>query len=209
MIQSVPTKYNGIEFRSMLEARWAMFLDNIGAKWAYEPMTFKLDDGRMYAPDFLVYDLYIVHGRCSDSKSIDDFDKMNVFFEVKAGMSKEFMEDAMKLAKLNEEAIYASSVKKAMDMAEDGMDKNDGYPAFPLCFVGPMPSKETDELFDMDHPFYTFYYIDGDEFPLTPGVASGGKGVGLFGAEGNYIQYMDEVKTMAAFNAAKSHRFFR
>jgi len=56
----IPTKYNGITFRSRLEARWAMFFDYLKLKWEYEPEGYFLDKPHkydaelMYLPDFLV-----------------------------------------------------------------------------------------------------------------------------------------------------------
>lgn len=46
---AIPTKYDGIEYRSRLEARWAAFMRNIGWDIVYEPF-----DGDGYIPDFLV-----------------------------------------------------------------------------------------------------------------------------------------------------------
>lgn len=46
---AIPTEYAGVRFRSRLEARWAAFFDNIGARWQYEPV-----DLVGYIPDFLV-----------------------------------------------------------------------------------------------------------------------------------------------------------
>lgn len=59
-IASIPTLYNGIEFRSRLEARWAIFFQMLGLRWDYEPEGFFLgkekeyDPALMYLPDFLV-----------------------------------------------------------------------------------------------------------------------------------------------------------
>jgi hypothetical protein len=52
MIYSIPTKYKGFEFRSRLEARWAIYFDKIGLKWDYEPEGYVLEDGTHYLPDF-------------------------------------------------------------------------------------------------------------------------------------------------------------
>lgn len=46
---AIATKYDGIEYRSRLEARWAAFMRNIGWDITYEPF-----DGDGYIPDFLV-----------------------------------------------------------------------------------------------------------------------------------------------------------
>src|SRR5215210_7860944 len=36
------TTYQGCRFRSRIEARWAVFFDNLGIKWWYEPEGFSL-----------------------------------------------------------------------------------------------------------------------------------------------------------------------
>ena len=50
----IETSYKGYRFRSRLEARWAVFFENIGAEWEYEPQGFDLGDGMLYLPDFRV-----------------------------------------------------------------------------------------------------------------------------------------------------------
>jgi hypothetical protein len=56
-MKALKTKYNGIEYRSKLEARWAVFFDHYGLKFEYEPGSFKLKNGILYCPDFLLLDL--------------------------------------------------------------------------------------------------------------------------------------------------------
>lgn len=48
-IQAIPTMYGGVQFRSRLEARWAVFFDTVGWPWVYEPL-----DLRRYIPDFIL-----------------------------------------------------------------------------------------------------------------------------------------------------------
>jgi len=48
-MNAIPTRYNGVQFRSRLEARWAAMFDLLQWKWEYEPIDL---DG--YIPDFLV-----------------------------------------------------------------------------------------------------------------------------------------------------------
>ncbi len=50
-MNAIPTVYRGIKFRSRLEARWASFLDEIGAEWHYEPQGYVVG-GVPYLPDF-------------------------------------------------------------------------------------------------------------------------------------------------------------
>lgn len=56
----IPTNYNGHTFRSMMEARWAVFFDYFGFQWDYEPDGFEVD-GEKYLPDFYLrdFDLYV------------------------------------------------------------------------------------------------------------------------------------------------------
>lgn len=46
---AIPTSYEGVHFRSRLEARWACFFDYLGWPWEYEPLEL---DG--YIPDFVL-----------------------------------------------------------------------------------------------------------------------------------------------------------
>ena len=54
MLQPIETRYKGYNFRSRLEARWAVFFDRLGLHWEYEKEGFYLPDGTMYLPDFYV-----------------------------------------------------------------------------------------------------------------------------------------------------------
>ena len=50
-IRPIETAYGGFQFRSRLEARWAVFFDALDLKYLYEPQGFEVD-GRRYLPDF-------------------------------------------------------------------------------------------------------------------------------------------------------------
>jgi hypothetical protein len=54
-IEPIPQWYDGIKFRSTLEARWAVFFDAAGIRWDYEPEGFVVG-GKAYRPDFLLRD---------------------------------------------------------------------------------------------------------------------------------------------------------
>jgi hypothetical protein len=49
VVNAIPTKYAGTQFRSRLEARWAAFFDLLAWQWEYEPI-----DLAGYIPDFIV-----------------------------------------------------------------------------------------------------------------------------------------------------------
>lgn len=47
----IQTRYRGRRFRSRLEARWAIVLDELGVPWEHEPEGYALSSG-WYLPDF-------------------------------------------------------------------------------------------------------------------------------------------------------------
>jgi hypothetical protein len=49
MMAAIPTTYRGVNFRSRLEARWAVFFDALGWDWQYEPV-----DLNGWIPDFFI-----------------------------------------------------------------------------------------------------------------------------------------------------------
>lgn len=51
-IQPLPTAYNCIEYRSRLEARWAVYFDSLGLPFEYETEGFDLGAAVKYLPDF-------------------------------------------------------------------------------------------------------------------------------------------------------------
>lgn len=50
-IKAIPATYNGVQFRSRTEARWAVFFDALGVRWEYEHEGYQLPSG-WYLPDF-------------------------------------------------------------------------------------------------------------------------------------------------------------
>ena len=58
MIKAIETRYKGYNFRSRLEARWAVFFDHLGLRWQFEPEGFDLSAYGLgyYLPDFFLPD---------------------------------------------------------------------------------------------------------------------------------------------------------
>ena len=90
-IQTLPSFYAGIKFRSRLEARWAIFFNRCGIKWEYEPEGYLLEDGTCYRPDFLLHglvglvegDLFVeVKGKLTEK----DAKKISMFVNGKKGI---------------------------------------------------------------------------------------------------------------------------
>lgn len=55
-IDAKPTKSQGTQFRSKLEAQWAEYLTGLGYRWEYEKRTFDTTLG-WYLPDFWLPEL--------------------------------------------------------------------------------------------------------------------------------------------------------
>lgn len=80
-IPAIPTRYDGHDFRSRLEARYAVFFNAIHQAYEYEPGYFDLGNGIRYAPDFVLHgvkgrfegDLYIEVKGCITPKDIYKF----------------------------------------------------------------------------------------------------------------------------------------
>lgn len=59
MIKAIPTRYKGFEFRSRLEARWAVFFDKMGIDYTYETEGYEVATGVWYLPDFRLADMWV------------------------------------------------------------------------------------------------------------------------------------------------------
>jgi len=72
MMKAIETKYNGNLFRSLLEARWAIFFDALRIKYRYEQFSFDLQ-GTWYCPDFLLPNHHYwieIKGECPSEESV-------------------------------------------------------------------------------------------------------------------------------------------
>ena len=58
-MQAKPTLYAGYRFRSKLEAKWAVFFDELKIPYQYEPEAFVCSDGSQYTPDFFLPKSYL------------------------------------------------------------------------------------------------------------------------------------------------------
>lgn len=71
-IKAIETRYKGYRFRSRLEARWAVFFDELGFDWEYEKEGFDLGSGIKYLPDFYIKNcnawIEIKGGEANDSE---------------------------------------------------------------------------------------------------------------------------------------------
>lgn len=73
-IKAIETEYKGYKFRSRLEARWAVFFDEMNILWEYEKEGYELENGDKYLPDFWIY----------FDKTKECFNGIGYFIEIKA-----------------------------------------------------------------------------------------------------------------------------
>ncbi len=52
MLKAIQTEYDGYLFRSRLEAKWAIFFNELGLEYQYEPDGYEFSDNTRYLPDF-------------------------------------------------------------------------------------------------------------------------------------------------------------
>ena len=79
MIKAINTKYKGYNFRSRLEARWAVYFDSLGIKWEYEKEGYHFEDGTRYLPDFWLPEVNMwaeVKGQELTEKEMDKVEKL-------------------------------------------------------------------------------------------------------------------------------------
>lgn len=178
-IKAIETKYNGYKFRSRLEAKWAVFFDELGVEYEYEPEGFNLPSGRRYLPDFRV--------KCHGTRGAYWEKPFDLYIEVKGNMSVFDMERIREFSKEYPILIVGNipPENKATDSyavhAYDRMHELDIYP-------------------------FNYETIDGDYFAAYPAATKEGKFY-LFGDDSNYIDRDDEKRVNNAYNKARQARF--
>ena len=125
-IRPVETIYNGLRFRSRLETRWAMFFDQIGIEYEYEPEGFALTNGQRYLPDFRVV--------CYGTRIFDPNEKpFDLWIEVKGRMTEEDAEK-IKIFAREKPVLILSDIPQTMSEAFCYADEHPN--SFGLQFLG-------------------------------------------------------------------------
>jgi hypothetical protein len=137
-MKAIQTVYKGYNFRSRLEARWAVFFDALGWKWQYEVEGFKLPSGN-YLPDFF-------------------FPEIKAYGEVKADIMNDVeFQKCLELSKKQYEGKFGAAYHNIILL--EGMPDMKSY----RMLVG--GEESTDVIFMPDgDKYYPFYYsYDFDE----------------------------------------------
>lgn len=144
-MKAIETYWHGCNFRSRLEARWAVVFESLRIDWEYEPEGFVLDDGTTYLPDFLLHGL---EGRCSG----------DLYVEVKGRMTNEDMHKVQEFSK--HKPIYIVT----------GIPVYKGRPNAKPHWFEEMEAK----CYEWPYP-YNFETVDGDHFGAFLGINLHGK----------------------------------
>lgn len=191
VIKSLPTYYNGIKFRSRLEARWAIFFDELGLSWEYEPEGFELENGVRYLPDFLIKDL---HGRFTG----------DLYIEVKGNMANCDWNklEGFVYGDYEKDELGNTKIKRPLLILKDIFFHNSQKD------YSDKIRSETWDSKNFDERVFTFSYVDGDwGWPCILGVHKNG-GPGLFTLDGDNMFY-DFENTQRAFEKACNAQFDR
>ena len=193
-IKALPAYYNGIKFRSRLEARWAIFFDELGLTWEYEPEGFELENNCKYLPDFLIKDL---HGRFTGDLYIEvkgniancDWNKLEGF------VYGDYEKDG---------SIFGGyKIKRPLLVLTDIFHRTNSleekFYVLRVC-----------EAADHNKKVCTFLFVDGkDNWNCILGVNPKGQGE-LFTGDGEYSFFNSDLyRTQDAFEKARDAQFDR
>ena len=179
----IETKYKGYHFRSRLEARWAVFFDELGVKWEYEPEGFELPNGKYYLPDFRVW----CYGFRYYERPHSDFDievPIYLYIEVKGHMSPEAADKINEFAKSNPILV--------LGQIPDESDRDVDY------------FRDDDFFEGTDIAALNFITVDGDQYPALPLATEDGH---FYLGGPDYDFYKDLPRTVKAFEKARQARF--
>ena len=188
-LKPIQTEYNGYLFRSRLEARWAVFFDACGIDYEYEPEGYRLDNGLMYLPDFLLHgvvgrdegDLFVeVKGKMTDL----DAQKINCFVDMG-------FPDTEYLQKSETGTLVVGTIPAGDDIRDI------------IREIGDRAYHSGSETWPYEFNFET---IDGDHFACYPGINKDGY-FELFGDDSSYLCDMDGIATEKAYRLARQARF--
>ena len=129
-IPSKSTKYNGYNFRSRLEARWAVFFDALGIKYHYEYRDFLLPSGKRYLPDFFLPNFYPLSDCIEGTRGI--------YAEIKHVFDEKSKDKCRQLCEMTHtdclmlESVPDFKIFEAFCYTEDGCfaEHNDGHKNF-------------------------------------------------------------------------------
>lgn len=204
------TFYKGYKFRSRLEARWAVFFDECGVWWEYEPERFDLPENVSYLPDFLLHN---VAGKAGWKDG-------NLWVEVKGTAGSSFSgEDETRID-------LFSGTGDSLFFYPGGTGQEWREYRTPLLMVSSLPFLRKPTYDWEDHPrrrgikqlerhaeqekrkncmCFSFYTINGLEVLAYPGINTSGR-FEVFGPGMGYLEVCEE-KTYEAYRVANSYSF--
>lgn len=145
-MKSIPTNFNGTVYRSRLEARWALFFEEIGVIALYEPW----DIGHGYIPDFFLHNLFYNQLLIAEIKPISPNDGYIKYLKkVRTPGKSDFLvfvgnpsfEQAEGIHIYGETVNYVSKGFRLVTCKNCGYYAVSGCETFTLCSCGYNPPK--------------------------------------------------------------------
>jgi len=125
-MEAIPTTYSGLQFRSRLEAQYALLFDLLYLDWAYEPAKFTVGLGlkKGYIPDFYLKDLKIwveikPPNFEDDQKYVDFYEMMGDCFVIIKGSPF----DSVEFVYQKEEGKLMSYLQKPVSFVKSVVDR--------------------------------------------------------------------------------------
>ncbi len=165
MIKALPTTYNGVQFRSRTEARWAAYFDLMGVEWRYEDEAYELPSGG-YLPDFYLPK----HDVFAEVKGDDgfDFDAIRKVWELsKHARKRVLLLDGPPANTtyylISVDPWYLEENQYVIDQVNAGRhdDRGDGGYIWMFCWLVPLNHRKDrfasgDWWLDYDNPFIPY-----------------------------------------------------
>ena len=187
-IRAIETTYNGIKFRSRLEARVAKLFDELNATYEYEPEGFDLGDGIWYLPDFRL------QGLCNPGLTSRMYTPQDLWVEVKGVVTPLDKEKIRRFVNLVGEPIL---IMGSLPLPKG---RTDSEKLHSILHQAADAEYNTEFLF-------SWRFINGDSYHVTPCINKRGE-VCLF--SGDYDQSeLDVQRTVRAYTSALNERFER
>jgi len=137
MIKAIETEYKGYRFRSRLEARWAVFFDELKIKWEYESEGYDIG-GIRYLPDFkIVLPESVVFVEIKPNREPDEN-------EIKKAMALSESSIVMILCGDPIEALWNADFSRIYSRGKEKLIYKPFFTATALCIVGANPISDID-----------------------------------------------------------------
>lgn len=189
--QRKPVNYNGTTYKSTLEGKFAVLLDNLGAKWEYEPFE---ENG--YKVDFVVHNVYKEYYAFTGQFEEIVTETSDLYVETKGYMYLEASDKIERFVEQGFHIIVANYIQ-----IQDLKNWEVFVKAIKKLSITPISGDNV-----QDYCAYSYSTIDGAEHPAVLVVLNDGR-IALTDFEDNVMTKVDKGRTLKAYNDAFRRTF--